>query len=87
MKYRILIRTVNVNIFNFNWYIDENLEEKLPWETEDERVALRKYRKLLNRYSAEDLTLLQVVSVSIHVKKLELEKEIEEAEENIEEED
>lgn len=61
MKYRILIRTVNINVVSHNWL----LTGVNPWETEDKQEALDKYQDLLDSYSSGDLTLIQVVPVNI----------------------
>ena len=63
MKYRILIRNVNINIISFNWL----LVGKNPWETDDKQEAVDKFQELLDIYSSGDLTLVQVVPVSIVV--------------------
>jgi hypothetical protein len=41
-----------------------------PWETEDESIALSKYKDLLQKYSAGDLTLVTPVDVLIDVSPL-----------------
>jgi hypothetical protein len=65
MKYRILIqKIVNTNQATLNWYMETG---NAAWETEDESVALAKYKELLQKYSAGDLTLISPVSVDIAV--------------------
>jgi hypothetical protein len=65
MKYRILIRkVVNTNQEVLGYYVES---ANTPWETEDEAVALNKYKKLLHKYSAGNLTLVSPVDVSINV--------------------
>jgi len=63
MKYRILIRSVNINIVSFNWLLVGNS----PWETEDKLVALEKFQELLKDHSFGNLTLVQAVPVDISV--------------------
>lgn len=65
MKYRILIKTINVNVSNLNWYTGS--AGKDPWETENEQEALTKYQELLKANAAGNLSLVQVVPVSIEV--------------------
>jgi hypothetical protein len=65
MKYRILIqKTVNANQVTLSWYMETG---NAPWETEDEDVALAKYKGLLLKHPAGDLTLVSPVSVDITV--------------------
>jgi hypothetical protein len=65
MKYRILIQKfVNANQSTLNWYMETG---DAPWETEDEMAALTKYRELLQKYSAGNLTLISPVTVDITV--------------------
>jgi hypothetical protein len=65
MKYRILIqKIVNTNQTTLNWYMETG---NASWETEDEIVALTKYRELLQKYSAGDLTLISPIPVDITV--------------------
>jgi hypothetical protein len=65
MKYRILIqKVVNTNQATLNWYMETG---NAPWETENEEVALTKYKELLQKYSAGDLTLISPVTVDITV--------------------
>jgi hypothetical protein len=65
MKYRILIqKIVNTNQTTLNWYIETS---NTPWETDDENVALNKYKELLQKYSAGDLTLVTPFDVDITV--------------------
>jgi hypothetical protein len=65
MKYRILIqKIVNTNQSILNWYMETG---NAPWETEDEEIALTKYKELLQKYSAGDLTLISPVTVDITV--------------------
>jgi hypothetical protein len=65
MKYRILIRkVVNTNQEIFNWYMETG---NTPWETENEEIALTKYKELLQKYSAGDLTLTSPVVIDITV--------------------
>jgi len=65
MKYRILIqKIVNTNQVTLNWYMETG---NTPWETEDEAMALAKYKDLLQKYSAGDLTLVTPVEVDITV--------------------
>jgi hypothetical protein len=55
MKYRILIqKIVNTNQSILNWYMETG---NAPWETEDEEIALTKYKELLQKYSAGDLLI------------------------------
>jgi len=65
MKYRILIKTVNVNVASLNWFTGS--AGNAPWETEDEQEALQKYQELLNAHPSGNLALVQVVPVSIEV--------------------
>jgi hypothetical protein len=37
------------------------------WETEEESIALEKYKELLHKYSAGDLTIISPISVDITV--------------------
>jgi hypothetical protein len=65
MKYRILIqKIVNTNQATLNWYMETG---NAPWETEDEAIALAKYKELLQKYSAGDLTLISPVPIDITV--------------------
>ena len=65
MKYRILIQKImNTNQVTLNWYMETG---NTPWETEDETAALTKYRELLQKYSAGDLTLIFPIPVDITV--------------------
>jgi hypothetical protein len=65
MKYQILIqKIVNTNQATLNWYMETG---NTPWETENEEVALTKYKELLQKYSAGDLTLISPVPVDITV--------------------
>jgi hypothetical protein len=65
MKYRILIqKIVNTNQAALNWYMETG---NAPWETEDEAIALAKYRDLLQKHSAGDLTLISPVTLDIIV--------------------
>jgi hypothetical protein len=65
MKYRILIqKIVNTNQATLNFYMETG---NTPWETEDENVALGKYKELLQKHSAGDLTLISPVSIDITV--------------------
>jgi hypothetical protein len=65
MKYRILIqKIVNANQSVLNWYMETG---NAPWETENEETALTKYKELLQKYSAGDLTLISPVTVDITV--------------------
>jgi hypothetical protein len=65
MKYRILIqKTINTNQATLNWYMEAG---NTPWETEDEETALSKYKDLLQKYSAGDLTLISPVTVDITI--------------------
>jgi hypothetical protein len=65
MKYRILIqKIVNTNQATLSWYMETG---NTPWETEDENIALGKYKELLQKYSAGDLTLISPVTVDIAV--------------------
>jgi hypothetical protein len=65
MKYRILIqKIVNANQATLNWYMETG---NAPWETEEETVALAKYKELLQKYSAGDLTLISPIAVNITV--------------------
>jgi hypothetical protein len=65
MKYRILIqKIVNTNQATLNWYMETG---NTPWETEIENEALTKYKELLQKYSAGDLSLISPVEVDITV--------------------
>jgi hypothetical protein len=65
MKYRILIqKIVNTNQATLNWYMETG---NTPWETEDENLALTKYKELLKKHASEDLTLVSPVAVNIAV--------------------
>ncbi|MDR0604769.1 MAG: hypothetical protein LBG80_10745 [Bacteroidales bacterium] len=57
-------KIVNANQTTLNWYMETG---NTPWETEDEMAALTKYRDLLQKYSAGDLTLISPVTVDIAV--------------------
>jgi hypothetical protein len=65
MKYRILIKTVNVNVDSLNWFTGSS--RATPWETDVEEEALQKYQELLNTNPSGNLTLIQVVPVNIAV--------------------
>jgi hypothetical protein len=65
MDYRILIRTVNVNVAGFDWF--KGAAGPNPWETDDEQKALHQYQNLLKQHPAENLTLVQIVPVDIQV--------------------
>ena len=65
MKYRILIRSVNVNVASFNWFTGS--AGSAPWETDVLQDALQKYQELLNANPSGGLTLVQVVPVNIAV--------------------
>jgi hypothetical protein len=65
MKYRMLIqKIVNTNQATLNYYMEVG---NTPWETEDEAIALAKYKELLQKYSAGDLTLISPVPIDITV--------------------
>jgi hypothetical protein len=65
MKYRILIqKIINTNQVTLNWYMETG---NAPWETENEEVALAKYKELLQKHSAGDLTLISPFEVDITV--------------------
>jgi hypothetical protein len=65
MKYQILIeKIVNTNQTVLNWYMETG---NTPWETGEETIALAKYKELLQKYSAGDLTLISPVTVNITV--------------------
>jgi hypothetical protein len=65
MKYRILIRKiVNTNQEILNWYMETG---NAPWETENEEIALTKYKELLQKYSIGDLNLISPITVDIAV--------------------
>jgi hypothetical protein len=65
MKYRILIQKImNTNQVTLNWYMESG---NAPWETENEASALEKYKELLQKYSAGDLTLISPVPIDITV--------------------
>ena len=65
MNYRILIRTVNVNVASLNWYT--GAAGNTPWESDNEQEALQKYQELLSTNSSGNLALVQVVPVNISV--------------------
>jgi hypothetical protein len=65
MKYRILIKTVNVNVASLNWFTGSS--GNTPWETEDEQEALTKYKELLTANPSGNLTLVQVVPMDTEV--------------------
>jgi hypothetical protein len=65
MNYQILIqKIINTNQATLNWYMETG---NTPWKTEDEEAALTKYKELLQKYSAGDLTLVSPVTVGITV--------------------
>jgi hypothetical protein len=74
MGYRILIQeivnqvlirgVVNTNQAILRWYVETY---RTPWETESEDIALVKYKELLQKYSAGDLTLVTPFDVDITV--------------------
>jgi hypothetical protein len=65
MKYQILIQKImNTNQAILNWYAETG---NAPWETESEDAALAKYKNLLQKYPAGDLTLATPVDVGITV--------------------
>jgi hypothetical protein len=65
MKYRLLIQKIlNTNQATLNWYMEAG---GAPWETESEETALKKYKELLQKYPAGDLTLISPVEVDITV--------------------
>jgi hypothetical protein len=65
MKHRILIRKiVNTNQETQQFYQEAG---NTPWETDNESVALAKYKELLQKYSAGDLTLITPMDVDITV--------------------
>ena len=66
MVFRILIKSVNVNVVSYNWY--NGPAGNLPWETKNEAEALQKYQELLDSYSLSNLTLIQIVPVDISIK-------------------
>ena len=63
--YRILIRSVNVNVVSFNWHFGS--AGNTPWETEDLQKALLEYYELLKNHSVNNLELIQMVPVAITV--------------------
>ena len=65
MPYRILIRSVNVNVVSFNWF--GGLAGNALWETEDEEVALQQYRNLIRQHPVENITLVRIVPVDVQV--------------------
>jgi hypothetical protein len=65
MKYRVLIKSVNVNAASLNWFTGS--AGNAPWETDAEQEALQKYQELLNVHPAGSLTLVQVIPVNIAV--------------------
>jgi hypothetical protein len=65
MKYRILIKSVNINVASLNWFTGSS--GNAPWETEVEQDALTKYQELLTANPSGNLTLVRVVPVSIAV--------------------
>jgi hypothetical protein len=65
MKYRILIKTVNVNVASLNWF--NGPAGNTPWETDAENEALQKYQELLNAHPANHLTLVQMIPVNVAV--------------------
>jgi hypothetical protein len=65
MKYRILIKSVNVNVASLNWFTGS--AGNAPWETEDEPEALSKYQELLASHPSGNLTLVQAIPVDIAV--------------------
>jgi hypothetical protein len=65
MKYRILIKKVNINVDYLNWFTGPS--GNTPWETESEQEALEKYQELLNANPSGNLTLVQIVPVNISV--------------------
>jgi hypothetical protein len=64
MKYRILIQKIVNSQAALNWYMETG---NAAWETEDEAGALAKYKELLQKYPAGDLTLATPVDVDITV--------------------
>jgi hypothetical protein len=65
MKYRILIKSVNVNVAYLNWFTGS--AGNTPWEADNEQDALLKYQELLNANPSGSLTLVQVIPVHIEV--------------------
>jgi hypothetical protein len=49
---------------SLNWYMETG---NTPWETDSETEALKKYKDLLQKYSAGDLTLVNPIDVDISV--------------------
>jgi hypothetical protein len=65
MKYRVLIqKVVNTSQEVLCYYTESG---NSPWETENEEVALTKYKELLQKYSAGALTLISPVAIDITV--------------------
>jgi hypothetical protein len=60
----LIQKIVNTNQAILNWYLEAG---NTPWETEDEAVALAKYKDLIQKYSAGDLTLISPVPIDITV--------------------
>ena len=83
--YRILIRSVNVNISSLNWVTVSVGSHSNIWETENEQEALDEYQKQLKMHSANNLTLFHVVPISISVTSPKKEEEKEEEREKEEE--
>jgi hypothetical protein len=55
---------MNTNQATLNWYMETG---NTQWETENETEALAKYKDLLQKYSAGDLTLVTPVNVDITI--------------------
>jgi hypothetical protein len=65
VQYRILIQKIaNANQLTLNWYMETG---NTPWETEEKDAALEKYKQLLQKYSAGDLTLISRIPIDITV--------------------
>jgi len=66
MNYAILIKTTNVNVSSYNWYCGTS--GNTPWESANLEEALKIYQTLLATYASGNLSLVQIVPVSIAVK-------------------
>jgi hypothetical protein len=65
MTYKILTQKVFYsNQITLNWYTEK---DNNPWETDDIDIALAKYKELLQKYAAKNLTLLSTIPVDIEI--------------------
>jgi hypothetical protein len=65
MKYRILIqKTFYIDQTILSWHMETG---DTPWETENKETALAKYKELLQKHAADNLTLISPVAVDISI--------------------